>query len=69
MHPPIFSPDRIFPNYTARREKSPDCLAEKTVGSELLSRLEQGKVQGRLRTLQDFHGPIRPDLPLQRGVA
>jgi len=46
--------NRCFPPKTTRREKCPDWLAEEPVTSELLSRLEQGKIQGKLRMEGDF---------------
>jgi hypothetical protein len=40
-------------------------LAEEAVTSELLSRLEQGKIQGKLGAVGDFLGHVRPK-PIHR---
>jgi len=46
--------NRCFPPKNTWREKCPDWLAEEPVTSELLSGLEQGKIQGKLRMEGDF---------------
>jgi len=50
--------NRCFPPKTTRREKCLDWLAEEPVTSELLSRLEQGKMQGKLGAVGNFVGHV-----------
>jgi hypothetical protein len=57
-----------FVSKTTGREKSPDRLAKEPVTSELLSGLEQGKIQGKLGTLGDFLGHFWPKPIHHNGV-